>query len=250
MKSRTAYKPDSVRRRMPSQTVIHLGTASRQCSCCQPKSRGQANPAEYPLATSIRHCSRWGLPCDFRCRNPGGLLPHRFTLASKERRSVLCGAFPRVSPAGHYPAPLTCGVRTFLAGANLRDHPAVRTPESLATRTELSSECSHLVMNIMCRTVGFHALAHHCHEEIHRSLPQSNIMTSACSPSARHIHGRRGAFRNSLGFVGHGPVSIAHHELSQRLVHWHEEASCRKNRRGDISCASMNLREAHFSINV
>ena len=30
-------------------------------------------------------------------------------------RSVFCGAFPRVSPAGRYPAPSFCGVRTFLA---------------------------------------------------------------------------------------------------------------------------------------
>ena len=31
------------------------------------------------------------------------------------RRSVFCGAIPRVSPAGRYPAPSFCGVRTFLA---------------------------------------------------------------------------------------------------------------------------------------
>ena len=107
--------------------VIHLDTALPRCSCCQPRSQNQANPAEFPRATSIRHCSRRGLPCGFRCRNPGGLLPHLFTLASRGRRSVLCGAFPRVSPAGRYPAPLTCGVRTFLTGASPRDHPAVRT---------------------------------------------------------------------------------------------------------------------------
>src|SRR3546814_14238345 len=29
----------------------------------------------------IWSCSRWGLPCRFRCRNRGALLPHRFTLA-------------------------------------------------------------------------------------------------------------------------------------------------------------------------
>lgn len=36
------------------------------------------------------------------------------------RRSVLCGAFPRVAPAGRYPAPLLCGVRTFLTGEPAR----------------------------------------------------------------------------------------------------------------------------------
>jgi hypothetical protein len=33
---------------------------------------------------------------------------------SAHRRSIFCGAFPRVTPAGRYPAPLLCGVRTFL----------------------------------------------------------------------------------------------------------------------------------------
>ena len=36
------------------------------------------------------------------------------------RRSLLCGAFPRVAPAGRYPAPLPCGVRTFLTGGPAR----------------------------------------------------------------------------------------------------------------------------------
>ena|GEM_PF-4094387 len=31
-----------------------------------------------------RPCSRWGLPCRFRCRKRGGLLPRRFTLASRK----------------------------------------------------------------------------------------------------------------------------------------------------------------------
>ena len=30
------------------------------------------------------------------------------------RQSLLCGAFPRVTPAGHYPAPCLHGARTFL----------------------------------------------------------------------------------------------------------------------------------------
>jgi len=33
----------------------------------------------------------------------------------RHRRSVFCGAFPWVSPAGRYPASSFCGVRTFLA---------------------------------------------------------------------------------------------------------------------------------------
>jgi len=37
------------------------------------------------------------------------------SLRYRRWRSVLCGAFPRVAPAGRYPAPFFCGVRTFLA---------------------------------------------------------------------------------------------------------------------------------------
>jgi len=34
--------------------------------------------------------------------------------AADSRRFHFCGAFRRVSPPGRYPAPLPCGVRTFL----------------------------------------------------------------------------------------------------------------------------------------
>ena len=33
-----------------------------------------------------------------------------------KRRSVLCGTFPRLAPAGRYPAPFVHGARTFLPG--------------------------------------------------------------------------------------------------------------------------------------
>jgi hypothetical protein len=38
-------------------------------------------------------CSNWGLPCRSRCRERGGLLPHRFTLATRRWRSFFCGTF-------------------------------------------------------------------------------------------------------------------------------------------------------------
>src|SRR5690606_21948554 len=41
--------------------------------------------AEASLATPIRSCSRWGLPCHRRCRRRGALLPHPFTLARRGR---------------------------------------------------------------------------------------------------------------------------------------------------------------------
>jgi hypothetical protein len=73
-----------------------------------------------PRAVPIRSCSRWGLPCRPRCRRRGALLPHLFTLTATiryaPRRYVLCGTFPRLAPAGRYPAPLVHGARTFLPG--------------------------------------------------------------------------------------------------------------------------------------
>ena len=55
---------------------------------------------DFSRAVPIRSCSRWGLPCRFRRRKRGALLPHRFTLAAAKRnaprRSVLCGTIPGV----------------------------------------------------------------------------------------------------------------------------------------------------------
>ena len=85
------------------------------------------------VAIPIRSCSRWGLPCRFRCRSRGALLPHLFTLAplrsfrSFAGRFVLCGTFPGVAPAGCYPAPYVDGARTFLSqGLSTRVGAAVR----------------------------------------------------------------------------------------------------------------------------
>ena len=51
-----------------------------------------------PRLTPIRHCSRWGLPCRFRCRNRGGLLPHRFTLAFNAEGGLFSAALSLGSP--------------------------------------------------------------------------------------------------------------------------------------------------------
>src|SRR5919108_3637373 len=47
-------------------------------------------------------------------RTAGALLPHRFTLTSRRRRSALCCADPRGRPRLGLPSTLPCGVRTFL----------------------------------------------------------------------------------------------------------------------------------------
>ena len=68
-----------------NRMTIHLGHPLPDASCNQPGRRAGA-PCCQCLATPqpaipIRSCSRWGLPCQRRCRRRGALLPHRFTLA-------------------------------------------------------------------------------------------------------------------------------------------------------------------------
>src|SRR5256714_15289798 len=70
------------------------------------------------VAVPIRFCSRCGLPCRFRCRTRGALLPHLFTLPAPPfrvgNRFVLCGPVPGVAPAGCYQPPQAHEPRPFL----------------------------------------------------------------------------------------------------------------------------------------
>jgi hypothetical protein len=72
-------------------------------------------------SSSMRPCSRWGLPCGPCCQRPGALLPHPFTLACAgpgrrgHRRSALCGTFRRLATPGRYPAP--CPVELGLSSS-------------------------------------------------------------------------------------------------------------------------------------
>ena len=55
---------------------------------------GAATPLPFPprrrgRAVPIRSCSRRGLPCGPRCRSPGALLPHPFTLTFPEGKGGL-----------------------------------------------------------------------------------------------------------------------------------------------------------------
>ena len=107
-----------------SVVAIHLGRRSPDGSSGLP---GVVGRAVLPLL---------GLAPGGACRatrvtpGAGALLPHRFTLTCapvtrRHRRSALCCAVLRVAPTGGYPAPLPCGVRTFLEPVTLaRGHPA------------------------------------------------------------------------------------------------------------------------------
>ena len=84
------------RRPEPTGMTIHLGRPSPDASRDRP-GRRRRRPACRSLkvlgprgrpAAPIWSCSRWGLPCRFRCRSRGALLPHHFTLACRRRRAV------------------------------------------------------------------------------------------------------------------------------------------------------------------
>ncbi len=56
----------------------------------------------------IWSCSGRGLPCHFRYRKRGALLPHHFTLTAvprESRRYIFCGTFRRLAPPRRYLAP-------------------------------------------------------------------------------------------------------------------------------------------------
>ena len=88
--------------RILSWITIYLGRPLPDGSCGQPRDSG-----EQPSSVSCSALHRVGLawpPCH---HGAGALLPHHFTIAAG-RTGVLCNfccAFPRVSPAGRYPAP-------------------------------------------------------------------------------------------------------------------------------------------------
>ena len=161
-----ACKPDSVEPR--PVTIIHLGVPLLTRSSSQPGSAWGGGPRAKARAIPIWPCSRRGLPCQFCCQNRGGLLLHRFTLTPTFRlhevleRSVLCGAFPRVAPAGRYPAPFLHGVRTFLPQKG--DRPTIRTPQLGRSRANVKARvisCNrsrHRPVCIIKRAIGIRSV--------------------------------------------------------------------------------------------
>src|SRR2546429_3143082 len=135
-----ACKPGSVGHRLLAQAIrdgLSSGTTFARCLEQPTRTASLTSPcgvlaflSERPrVAVPIRSCSRCGLPCRFRCRSRGALLPHLFTLTAPSlippprageggvgKRFVLCGTVPGVAPAGRYPAPYVDGARTFLPG--------------------------------------------------------------------------------------------------------------------------------------
>ena len=81
-----ACKPGSVPR-VSGWMAIHLGRPLPDASRDRPgRQRGNAPRRHRCRRTAPTwSCSWWGLPCRFRCRSRGALLPHPFTLTSRHR---------------------------------------------------------------------------------------------------------------------------------------------------------------------
>ena len=78
---RTALKKSRPLSRVLSWAAIPLGCASPRSSSDLPGSPcGPHVAAKSTAGFPIWSCSRWGLPCRWRCRPRGALLPHHFTL--------------------------------------------------------------------------------------------------------------------------------------------------------------------------
>ena len=86
--------------RVLSRAIIHLGSASPRTSSSLP-----GNSAGHAYGSPIWPCSGWGLPCRFRCRLRGALLPHLFTLTRRTGRFVFCCTGRRLTPPRRYLAP-------------------------------------------------------------------------------------------------------------------------------------------------
>ena len=102
-------------------TTIPLGHRSPGASSNLPErqdpdtdSEARASRRPYSVLLPVGFAVPLPLPVA-RCALTAPFHPCR-GVRNAPRRSVLCGTFPRVTPAGCYPAPCVHGARTFLPG--------------------------------------------------------------------------------------------------------------------------------------
>ncbi len=84
----SACKPGSVRRDKPAWWPFLWDVRRRTPRATNPDDWGRDALDPRVRAVPIRFCSRWGLPCRFRYRSRGALLPHLFTLTSNGSEAV------------------------------------------------------------------------------------------------------------------------------------------------------------------
>lgn len=146
-----ACKPGSVPARPEGGQgmAIHLGPRLPATSCGLPGKRAGDGPGRsmLPLSDLAPGGACLAAPV---AGGAVGSYPTVSPLPGHARRTVLCGAFPGVSPAGRYPAPFLRGARTFLAPKRVRPkgHPCKearpsghpRAPDTLSGGATQSSE--------------------------------------------------------------------------------------------------------------
>ena len=112
--------------------IIHLVDLLPDHSCDRP-----GDWTDRLNRPPIWSCSGWGFPCHLRYRKRGVLLPRRFALTSNRQkilgsgwRSIFCGTFPGVAPAGCYPAscPMEPGLSSALTTAIIQPAPILLKP--------------------------------------------------------------------------------------------------------------------------
>ena len=142
---------DGTRKRFACATAIPLGRQLPGASSNLPGRRVQTSTSKSSRLRAKTSCRPYSvlLPVGFavppalpptRCALTAPFHPYR-DLRNAPRRSVLCGTFPRLAPAGRYPAPLVHGARTFLPGnlSVLPERPSDRLTEQGWGRTPAPS---------------------------------------------------------------------------------------------------------------
>jgi len=108
----------------PGSVVDSHSSRTRVTACLERPTRGPCGPHVRSCLQRppIWSCSRRGLPCHFRYRKRGALLPHHFTLTAgpwEPWRYIFCGTFRRLAPPRHYLAP--CPVEPGLSSPRVGD---------------------------------------------------------------------------------------------------------------------------------
>ena len=120
IKGQMVCKPGSVRSKKrddhSSRTIFAYGLM-------QPTRTADLKTGHH--AVPIRSCSGRGLPMPFPLPKKRCALTAPFHPYLPRQAVIFCGAFPRIAPAGRYPASCFHGARTFLTLVKERDRPTI-----------------------------------------------------------------------------------------------------------------------------
>ncbi len=150
-------------------------------------------------SSPIWPCSEWGLPCDFRLRKPGALLPHPFTLA--------CAVAPKsgrpsaVYSLRHFPSPLA-PKRSGRPGVTR--HPALWSsdfpPPEPPRWPDGDPHFAHFHTNLDEKSGATGAGS-----PLVISVEKLNAMECTHKPDVDHAHERGGGIPQSYPFPTHDP---------------------------------------------